>query len=567
MTATGHNEKDLLKKISELEAELKKTKKQKKYGLVWEEKPEQIVEDCKRNVPILRLKEKTKGIDPVVITDPTKDENILIEGDNYHALSVLNYTHKGQIDLIYIDPPYNTGARDWKYNNDYVDINDAYRHSKWVSLMSNRLVLAKRLLSSCGVLVIAIDDNEVHHLRSLLEEIMPSYDVTSVTVVHNPRGNITNNFARTHEYALFVIPKGKSIISRTNTDNTSPRKMRRWGHNSTRDARPTMFYPIYVKDEKVIRIGKTPPANFHPKSKNVQLESGEVEVWPIDQDGIERRWNFGLDRINDELERIVAIRVRGEIDIFLTQEATTPKTVWTDSEFEAGRNGATLVKEITGLDFPFPKSIFTVQKCVELVVGDNSNAIVLDFFAGSGTTGHAVLELNKHDDGNRKFILCTNNEGNICEEVTYSRIRNVIKGYKNNKGEKVDGLGGNFRYYKTDFVDIERLHNTPDQSKVKLTYQAGEMIGLRENTLNEVEKNDWWQIFEGNGKLSAVYFKEDKEKLSDLVELLEKKDKPTALYIFSWGKNEYRSEYSSQNIRVEDIPEPILEVYKEINRL
>jgi adenine-specific DNA-methyltransferase len=169
--------------------------------------------------------------------------------------------------------------------------------------------------------------------------------------------------------------------------------------------------------------------------------------------------------------------------------------------------------------------------------------------------------------GNRKFILCTNNENNICEEVTYERVKRVIKGYKNKKDEKVTGLGGNLRYYKTDLVDIERLQNTPDQSKVKLTYQAGEMIGLRENTLNEVEKNEWWQIFEGNGKLSAIYFKEDKEKLSDLVELLEKKNKPTALYIFSWGKNEYKSEYSSQNIRVEDIPEPILEVYKEINRL
>jgi adenine-specific DNA-methyltransferase len=560
-------EKFLQKKIHELESELKKLKKQKKYGLVWEDKQEQIVEDCKRNVPILRLKEKKKGIDPVVITDKSKYENILIEGDNYHALSVLNYTHNGKVDLIYIDPPYNTGARDWKYNNDYVDVNDAYRHSKWISLMANRLVLAKRLLSKNGVLVIAIDDNEVHHLRTLIEQLMPSHDVTSVTVVHNPRGNITNNFARTHEYALFIIPKGASLISRTKTDNISPRKMRRWGHNSTRESRPTMFYPVYIKNGKILRIGKVPPASFHPKSKNVILETGEIEVWPIDQDGVERRWNFGLDRISDELERIIPLEVKKEWDIFLTQESTTPKTVWTDSEFEAGRNGATLVKEITGIDFPFPKSIFTIQKCVELVVGDNRDAVILDFFAGSGTTGHAVLELNKQDDGNRKFILCTNNESDICEEVTYERIRRVMVGYKNNKGEKMNGLGGNLRYYKTDLVDIEKLQHTPDHAKVKLTYQAGEMIGLRENTLNEIEKNDWWQIFEGHGKSTAIYFKEDKEKLQDLVELLEKKKQPSVLYIFGWGKNEYKGEYSSANIRIEDIPEPILEVYKEINRL
>jgi adenine-specific DNA-methyltransferase len=140
-------------------------------------------------------------------------------------------------------------------------------------------------------------------------------------------------------------------------------------------------------------------------------------------------------------------------------------------------------------------------------------------------------------------------------------------GYKNNKGELVEGLGGNLRYYKTDLVDIEKLHHTPDNAKIKLTYQAGEMIALRENTLNEVEKNEWWQIFEGLDKTTAIYFKEDKEKLQTLVDKLEKTKQPSALYIFSWGKNEYKSEYSSNNIRVEDIPEPILEVYKEINRL
>jgi len=152
--------------------------------------------------------------------------------------------------------------------------------------------------------------------------------------------------------------------------------------------------------------------------------------------------------------------------------------------------------------------------------------------------------------------------------VTYPRLQKVIGGYKKNgNGEKVEGLGGNLSYYKTDLVNIDKLHKISDEAKVKVTYQAGEMIAIREDTLTEVEKNDWWQIFEGNGKLSAIYFKEDKSKLGALIKVLEKKDVPTALYVFGWGKNEHKNDYSTKNIRVEDIPEPILEVYKEINRL
>ncbi|MDR3548683.1 MAG: hypothetical protein P4M11_10545 [Candidatus Pacebacteria bacterium] len=145
-------------------------------------------------------------------------------------------------------------------------------------------------------------------------------------------------------------------------------------------------------------------------------------------------------------------------------------------------------------------------------------------------------------------------------------MKAVINGYKNKKGERIPGLGGSLFYYKTDLVDIEQLHKVPDEAKIRVTYQAGEMIAVREDTLNEVEKNEWRQIFEGQGKMMAIYFKEDKSKLADLIEKLEKKNMPVALYIFSWGKNEYKGEYSSVNIRVEDIPEPILEVYKEINR-
>jgi hypothetical protein len=212
---------------------------------------------------------------------PDKPWHVLINADNYHALQLLLNSHERKIDLIYIDPPYNTGARDWKYNNDYVDKSDVWRHSKWLSMMKKRLLLAKRLLKPDGVLIIAIDDNEARHLGTLLDELLPEFDATAITVVHNPRGNITNNFARTHEYAVFLIPKNKSLVVRTVKENVAPRKLRRWGHNSTRTARPTMFYPIYIKDGRPSRVGEPPKASFHPAAKNALLETGEVEIWPI----------------------------------------------------------------------------------------------------------------------------------------------------------------------------------------------------------------------------------------------------------------------------------------------
>lgn len=418
---------------------------------------------------------------------PNKPWHVLINADNYHALQLLLYSHERKVDLIYIDPPYNTGARDWKYNNDYVDKTDAWRHSKWLSMMKKRLALAKRLLKQDGVLIIAIDDNEARYLQTLLEGVAPDFEITSITVVHNPRGNITNNFARTHEYALFLIPRNKSLIARTAKENVSPRKLRRWGHNSTRKARPTMFYAIYVRDGLPTRVGEPPESSFHPTGKNVQLESGEVEVWPIDQNGIERRWNFGLDAIEDEFDRIIALNdENGSIDLFLSEEETVPKTVWAEKRFEAGKYGASLVKEIVQRPFPYPKSVYTIQQCLDLVLRSKTNAVVLDFFAGSGTTLHATLLLNLEHPGNRQCILVTNNEveesqskklrkanlhpgddeyesEGICESITWPRCKYVIQGHRDDgtslSGQYLsgrplkDGFDENMEYFRVDFLD------------------------------------------------------------------------------------------------------------------
>jgi len=243
---TNWDRNDLVKEIDTL-------RKRKKYGLVWEDKLENVVEQCKKELPAL---EEVK--DKEIITDPDKPVNLLIEGDNYHALSVLNYTHKRKIDVIYIDPPYNTGAKDWKYNNSYVDINDAFRHSKWLSMMDKRLRLSKGLLKNDGVLICAIDENEVNRLGLLLEEIFPEKELVTVVIEHNPKGSPTRNFTYTHEYALFVIPRGISAIGKDPTDKEDTRNLRRAGRASSRKERPTMFYPIYVKNGKIVRFGVPP---------------------------------------------------------------------------------------------------------------------------------------------------------------------------------------------------------------------------------------------------------------------------------------------------------------------
>jgi adenine-specific DNA-methyltransferase len=560
-------EKELRARISELELEIKKLK-DKKYGLVWEDKPEDVVLQCNDNVPILR-EVKTRKL----VLDKSLPANILIEGDNYHSLSVLNYTHNSAIDLIYIDPPYNTGAQDWKYNNDYVDNNDPWRHSKWVSWMSKRLHLSKRLLKRDGVLIVAIDDYEVNSLGLLLEELFPNHDRSLIIVEHHPQGAGSNTISRTHEYAYICVPEGVGITGRTITDMDDNWSLKRsgQGENNWRQFRPKQFFAVLIdeKSRKVVGVG--PELKRDEKYPLGKSKEGYLMIYPLDKDGGERAWRYNRQTMQSLISKDqIEYSKNGALSVRKVGEKQAPIfSVWKDTRYNAGVGGSNLLNEILGGSnkFPYPKSLFTVMDMVNMIVKFKHEAVILDFFAGSGTTGHAVLELNKQDGGNRRFILSTNNENKICEEVTYERIKRVMKGYKNKKGEDVEGLGGNLSYYKTDLVNIDKLQRISDEAKIKVSHQAGEMIALREDTLAEIERTDWWQIFEGNHKLTAIYFKEDKAKLPELIKLLEKKNVPAVLYVFGWGKNEYKNEYSTDNIRVEDIPEPIIEVYQEINRL
>ncbi len=569
-----HNHKttqQFQQEINKLQAEVKKLKARKKYGLVWEEKEEQVILDCQDKLPILK-EVKSKEIK----TDDELPVNILIEGDNYHSLSVLSYTHREKIDVIYIDPPYNTGNASWRYNNKIIDSDDSFKHSKFASFINSRLRLAKNLLSPNGIIIFTIDDYEIHTCRLLLDEIFGENNrLGTAVIVHNPRGrNDDQYFATMHEYALFYSKNNQfAKIKKFEFNEESLEKQfphsdslsqygvvsfMRTGNNSDRHTRPNLFYPIYWDGHKL----------------SLKKSKGAVEVLPINEKGEEKTWRWSQDTFAKSHEtEILVKKVKGTIRLFKKRRpeivgGTKPKTIWYDPKYDASSHGVVLLDKLFSKRgvFPYPKSLHAVIDSI--FITSNKNSTVLDFFAGSGTTGHAVLELNKKDGGNRKFILCTNNENEICEEVTYPRVKKIITGYKDANGKKVDGLGGNLKYYKTAFVDTEHIAKISDESKIKLTYQVGEMIALRENVLDEIEKNDWWQIFANDNKQLAIYFEEDKKKLQTLVAKLNKENKSTILYIFSWGKNEYKNEFADyKNIRVEDIPEPILAVYKEINKL
>lgn len=557
--------RELLEEVEKLKRQVKTLKARKKYGLVWEEEkePEQIILDCQVKIPILK-EVKSKEI----ISNKEKPINVLIEGDNYHALSVLNYTHKKKIDVIYIDPPYNTGAKDWKYNNNYVDINDLYRHSKWLSMMSKRLWLAKNLLKEDGVLVCAIDDNEVNHLGVLLEETFKDYEIYCVTIVHNPRGVQGTNFSSTHEYAYFVFRKGLKVIGsrKLNEDEIYWSNLRNWGGESSRTDARNCFYPIIIKNNKIIGFGDVPKNDFHPK-KQTEEKEGKFYIWPIDIQGVERKWRYARQSVESIVNLLSIKKSKDRLEIEIGKPYGTVKTVWQNSKYDASEYGTKLVHALVpDTHFDFPKSVFNVYDCLAPIIAERKNAIVLDYFAGSGTTGHAVMLLNKEDGGNRKFILCTNNENNIAVEVCYPRIKKVIEGHKD--WPDITKIPTNLRYFKTELLDIDHISHVSDEQKIKLTYQAGEMIALREGSFIEVEKDEWWQIFKDGTKYTAVYFKEDKRKLNELVRKLSKLKEKVVLYIFSWGKNEYKNEFTEyKNIKIEDIPEPIIDVYKEVNRL
>ncbi|MBS3985646.1 MAG: site-specific DNA-methyltransferase [Selenomonadales bacterium] len=413
----------------------------------------------------------------------------IIEADNYHALQLLEYLYEGQVDCIYIDPPYNTGARDWKYNNDYVDSNDAYRHSKWLSMMKKRLLIAKHLLKETGIFIVTIDDNELSHLDCVLLEIFPEYDRFIVTIEHSKRGRRGKNMAKSNEYALFLVRHGLDVICEETTIGLGgeTRNLRRTGSGSLRAQRHKKFYPIYVDttEQRVIEIGEYLPLDEEPSYdvpddvKERHPDNSLSVIWPIDEDGTQKNWHYAAPRAKSEME-LGKLSVReqkyGWQVYYQLRERDSKKykTVWTGSHLDASTHGTELLTTILGRGqaFDFPKSLYAVLQCLYASVKDNPNALVVDFFAGSGTTLHAVNLLNAEDGGKRRCILVTNNEVSeaearelkeagyqpgdpewesrgICRSVTWPRTEYSIL------GKRADGIKLTGEYYTSQTTSKE----------------------------------------------------------------------------------------------------------------
>jgi adenine-specific DNA-methyltransferase len=441
-----------------------------------------------------------------------KPFHTIINGENFHALEALTFTHRGKVDAIYIDPPYNTGAKDWKYNNDYVEAEDLYRHSKWLAFMERRLLVARELLNPVGsILIVTIDEKEVHRLVLLLEQIFSDSKIQMVTTVTNQRGVARGQeFARVDEYALAIFIGDIRVVQsgddKLTTDETGQnqridiwnRLMRR-GTDSLRRDSPNQFYPFFIdpKRKAIVAVGK--PLPLEVDRSTVEIPEGLVAVWPIRTNGSEGRWTVGSEKIKEyvgkgfvklgaynkkkdswsisyliskDIKRIetgelivIGKDSNGVLQLEFSKDIERqklPRTVWHRDSHNAGTYGSALLgRLIPGRKFPFPKSLYLVEDMLGVFVSDRPNAIILDFFAGSGTTAHAVMRLNRQDDGRRQCISVTNNEvaaeehatlrkeglrpgdpewekWGICDYITKPRIAAAITG-KTPDGEEIEG--------------------------------------------------------------------------------------------------------------------------------
>ena len=475
-----------------------------------------------------------KPIDTVCNAPDSDLWHTLIEADNYHALQLLEYLYAGKVDCIYIDPPYNTGARDWKYNNDYVDNNDQYRHSKWLSMMEKRLKLAKRLLNPAdSVMIVTIDEKEYLHLGCLLEELFPEADIQMIVDVINPKGVSRGaHFSRAEEYIFFVFIGDSSInlgtsdmLRQTEKKDEEIRwaSLQRSGSNSRRFERPNLFYPMFFDEEtgKFISVGDSLPLN--KDRTEISVPNGQIAVFPLGRENDERTWQLSQDTFLSLLDKgyvkfgnwqseqkrtisylssgIIKQIENGEIQIEDYDDdgsvvlggtsKVKPLTVWSKSSHSASDQGSSLISNIlSGKRFTFPKSLYATHDALWFIVANKPNALIVDFFAGSGTTLHAVNRLNVEDSGHRRCILVTNNEVSsdeakalsaqgyqpgdpeweklgIARYVTWPRTVCSIEGHDVNgkplKGDYItsgeepmhmaDGFKANAAFFKLGFLD------------------------------------------------------------------------------------------------------------------
>lgn len=554
------NKYELAKKINELEgltndekSELiKLLRSQKKYGLVWEDKPEDAEQRMVSEQPVL-----VEVPERAILSDDAEAPNhILIEGDNLEALTALSYTHTGKIDVIYIDPPYNTGNKDFSYNDTFIDRENGYRHSMWLSFMDKRLEISKNLLSSRGTIFISIDDNELSQLKLLCDEIFGERNFIACPVRRRRKSqaNLSKNISTIHEYVLIYRKNIEHELNKVeaNLDLDSFKNP----DNDPRGPYTTM-----------------PCTNRGGTKYRVVTPTGNV---------IEDEWRFKKQTYDQLFEDNRIVFPRGgkgkpRYKLFLSEKqrgGVIPNSWW--DELESNQEGAALLKQILGEDaFSNPKPVGLITFIEKLSTLKDST--ILDFFAGSGTTLHATMQLNAEDGGHRRCILATNNENGICENVTYERNRRVIQGYITPKGEKVPGLTrNNLRYYKTKFVPRDK---SPKNLR-NLMALSTDMLCIHNDTYSEKPfagkniNNKIARYFESNDGTKRMLVIYRAEAIQALVELMKeefknaesKENGKLMVYVFSPNGYAYDDEFEdvADYVSLCAMPDAVLNAYRRV---
>ena len=539
---------------------------QKRYGLVWEDKAEEVEKQLQDELPVL-IEVADKRL-PVVDGAPN---HVLIEGENLHALTCLSYTHEGAIDVIYIDPPYNTGKKDFFYNDSYVDKDDSFRHSKWLSFMSKRLRIARRLLSDEGVIFISIDDKEQAALKLLCDEVFGRDKfVTCVPrITKLQRSAQEKHMDVSHDYLLcYSIKDDFAHITEREFDESSVKRDN------------VGFY--LEGDTKAILADKS---KGYSAGGDYDFEYNGKIYSPVDKNGVRNRWLWKRERMEAAaklgilVETANSLRMQLYLDVKFDDKTNTmvPKNanlIFHTSDFMidnrfSNSTGSTELKDV-GTDlfarFNNPKPLAFIKSL--LLLQGKDNAKVLDFFAGSGTTLHAVMQQNAADGGQRQCILVTNNENGICENVTYERNRRVIQGYTNAKGDKVEGLtNNNLRYYRTGYVPRERTQ----RNMRALVNASTDLLCIQNNLYTEQDftidgKKVRKDIARWFGGMLIIYREEFAEEIANEIAKMDLGGEKLKVYIFSPGRYAFDDTFEDVQDKVElvALPAAIYDAYKRV---
>lgn len=572
---------NLIKRINTLEgltdkersALLGLLRENKTYGLVWEDKPEDIEERLREELPIL-----TEMPERVIISEDNDAPNhILIEGDNLEALAILAYTHEGKIDVIYIDPPYNTGNKDFIYNDSYVDKEDSYRHSKWLSFMSRRLKIAKKLLSDRGVIFISIDDNEQAQLKLLCDEIFGADRFITNLIWQKKTGAAdANGIAIITEYILVYCldpQNAKNIFSY----NKNAFDIKRYRYTDEFEKIRGPFYydsldrgSIQYSDGLNYGIEAPDGSMIFPNGRLSFVNDGWT--WKWSKEKVEWGIKNKFIEIVPTNKKKNGWAVKYKIYLNVDNEGNAIEKSVPYKNLISGILNADAANDIKTIfnskAFSYAKPIELIKLFINLIA--NKKGIILDFFAGSGTTLHATMQLNAEDGGHRQCILVTNNENNICEEVTYERNRRVIQGYTNAKGEEVAGLTkNNLRYYRTGFVG----RNRSMQNMRKLVNLATDMLCVKENLYTEQNTfggqktyKGVFRYFDDGKKQMLVIYRE--EAINELVDIIYDMDisQPIKVYVFSPSEDPWEGSFDDVSDKVElcALPQAIYNTYRRI---